>query len=85
MNVIFIIVKLDILRREPILEFLTPFGSQPLVATGGCAVFANFVMLQYSTLEMSPMVQSLITMFLPPPFYRENQAKMVILVLQDTQ
>lgn len=84
MNVIFIIVKLDILRREPILEFLTPFGSQPLVATGGCAVFANFVMLQYSTLEMSPLVQSLITMFFPP-FYRENQAKMVILVLQDTQ
>lgn len=69
MNVIFIIVKLDILRREPILEFLTPFGSQPLVATGGCAVFANFVMLQYSTLEMSPMVQSLITMFLPPPLF----------------
>lgn len=66
MNVIFIIVKLDILRRESILEFLTPFGSQPLVATGGCAVFANFVMLQYSTLEMSPLVQSLITMFFPP-------------------
>lgn len=84
MNVIFIIVKLDILRREPILEVLTPFGSQPLVATGGCAVFANFVMLQYSTLEMSPLVQSLITMFFPP-FCRENQAKMVILVLQDTQ
>lgn len=84
MNVIFITVKLDILRRESISEFLTPFWSQPLVATGGCAVFANFVMLQYSTLEASPLVQSLITKFFSP-FCRENQAKMVILVLQDTQ
>lgn len=68
MNVIFIIVKLDILRRESISEFLTPFWSQPLVATGGCAVFANFVLLQYSTLEVSPLVQSLITMFFFSPF-----------------
>lgn len=85
MNVIFIIVKLDILRRESISEFLTPFWSQPLVATGGCAVFANFVLLQYSTLEVSPLVQSLITMGFFFPFCRENQAKMVILVFQDTQ